>query len=78
MLLDRATLASSIEHTVLRPDATRAQIVTLCEEALTHGFAAVCVAPAWIALAREVLGESTGPRIATVIARQHAHVRKVL
>lgn len=73
MLLDRTALASSIEHTVLRPDATRTQIVTVCEEALAYGFAAVCVAPAWIALAREVLGENTGPRIATVIGFPHGN-----
>ena len=36
-------LASSIDHTLLRPDATPAQIDRLCEEALAHGFAAVCV-----------------------------------
>ena len=36
-------LASYIDHTLLRPDATPAQIDRLCAEALAHGFAAVCV-----------------------------------
>jgi deoxyribose-phosphate aldolase len=36
-------LASYIDHTLLRPDATLAQVDRLCEEALAHGFAAVCV-----------------------------------
>ncbi len=37
-------LAARIEHTDLRPDATAAHVDRLCDEALEHGFAAVCVA----------------------------------
>lgn len=37
-----------IDHTLLRPEATQAQIQRLCEEALFYGFAAVCVLPWWI------------------------------
>lgn len=45
MSLSRAELAALIDHTLLRPDATSAQVEALCEEARTHGFASVCVHP---------------------------------
>ena len=38
-------LAKLIDHTLLKPDATYAQIDTLCDEALKFGFASVCVNP---------------------------------
>jgi len=43
-------LAGLIDHTLLRPEATRADIEKVCDEALRFGFAAVCVHPAWTAL----------------------------
>lgn len=45
MALTRQQLASMIEHTLLKPEATTAQIVALCDEAIAWGFAAVCVNP---------------------------------
>ena len=45
-------LAKFIDHTLLRPDATAADIDTLCDEARTYGFAAVCVNPTWVAAVR--------------------------
>lgn len=36
-------LARLIDHTILKPDASRADVARHCEEALTHGFASVCV-----------------------------------
>lgn len=44
-----ASIAGKIDHTLLRPDATAAQIELLCEEALRHRFACVCVHGAWVA-----------------------------
>ena len=38
-----------IDHTLLKPDATKAEIETLCREAMQHGFASVCVNPTWVA-----------------------------
>lgn len=32
-----------VDHTILKPDATRAEVARLCEEAIAHGFASVCV-----------------------------------
>src|SRR3954465_8573418 len=40
-------LAQVIDHTMLKPDATREDIVKTCEEARRHGFATVCVNPSW-------------------------------
>lgn len=50
-------VASMIDHTLLRPDASRDEIEALCREAAEHEFATVCVNPAWVALcARLVKG----------------------
>ena len=48
-------LAGTIDHTLLKPDATAAQILKLCDEAKTYHFASVCVNPSRIALAAEAL-----------------------
>jgi deoxyribose-phosphate aldolase len=47
---DRA-LAARIDHTLLRADATGADVQALCDEAARCGFHAVCVNPAWVAFA---------------------------
>lgn len=48
-------LAQTIDHTLLKPDATARQIRTLCQEAVTHHFYSVCVNPGRAALAKECL-----------------------
>jgi deoxyribose-phosphate aldolase len=58
-------LASLIDHTLLRPEATRKDVEALCSEAVEHGFATVCVNPSWVRLARSSLGGS-GPGICAV------------
>jgi deoxyribose-phosphate aldolase len=59
-------IARKIDHTLLKPDATRQQIETLCAEAREHGFATVCVNPAWVPLcARLLRGSETG--VCTVV-----------
>ena len=40
-------LASYIDHTLLKPIATKADILKLCEEAKQYHFASVCVNPCW-------------------------------
>lgn len=62
-----AQLARLIDHTLLRPEATREQIVTLCQEARTHHFASVCVNPAYVALAAELLAGVEDVLVCTVI-----------
>ncbi len=59
-------LAGCIDHTLLKPEASRDQIVRLCEEASHFGFVAVCVNPWWISLASAVLRGSP-VRVATTI-----------
>ncbi|UOQ98876.1 deoxyribose-phosphate aldolase [Hymenobacter sp. 5317J-9] len=59
-------LAARIDHTLLRPDCTEAQILQLCEEAVAHGFASVCVPPCYVALAAVRLEGTTVP-VCTVI-----------
>ncbi len=48
-------MASRIDHTLLKPDATASQIQTLCQEAVEYGFWSVCVNSGRAALAREYL-----------------------
>jgi deoxyribose-phosphate aldolase len=58
-------IARLIDHTLLKPDATRAQIERLCQEAREHGFATVCINPCWVRLCAELLrGSET--RVCTV------------
>lgn len=52
-------LARTIDHTLLKTEATKAQILNLCQEALEYQFASVCVNPAYISLAADVLKDST-------------------
>ena len=51
-------IASLIDHTLLRPEATHADIVKLCGEARQYGFATVCINPYWVPLAASELAGS--------------------
>ncbi len=59
-------LASLIDHTLLKPDATREEVEQLCREAAQFCFASVCVNPNWVALCRELL-RGSGVKVCTVI-----------
>jgi deoxyribose-phosphate aldolase len=59
-------LASLIDHTLLKPDASREEIDRLCAEAAQFCFASVCVNPNWVALCRERL-HGVGVKVCTVI-----------
>ncbi len=59
-------LASYIDHTLLRPDASPADIDELCDEAVEYGFAAVCINPAWVARAKRRL-RGAGVTVASVV-----------
>ncbi len=48
-------LSPLIDHTLLKPEATGAQVEALCAEALRYGFATVCVNPLWVPLASSLL-----------------------
>jgi deoxyribose-phosphate aldolase len=45
---ETVSLASVIDHTVLKPDATEAEVLKFCREAVAHRFASVCVNPVWV------------------------------
>lgn len=60
------TLAQHIDHTLLKADATRADIQRVCTEAREHGFATVCLNSAWIPLATDLLQGSNSVPIAVV------------
>jgi deoxyribose-phosphate aldolase len=59
-------LAKFIDHTLLKPEATRAQIEALCAEAAEHNFATVCVNGSRVELAYSLLEESD-VQVATVV-----------
>ena len=59
-------IAGIIDHTLLKPDATKEQIKVLCEEAKQYQFASVCVNPTWVKYASELLQE-TEVKVCTVI-----------
>jgi deoxyribose-phosphate aldolase len=60
------SLAHTIDHTLLKPDATQDQIAQLCFEARKHGFASVCVNPAQVKLCADLLKDSGIP-VCTVV-----------
>jgi len=61
-----AGIAHLIDHTLLKPDATRDQIRTLCEEATRFGFASVCVNPWNVAQAAELV-RGSAVKVCTVV-----------
>lgn len=58
--------ASYIDHTLLKPEATKEQIIALCAEAKQYDFASVCVNPTWIETAAKEL-EGAVSKVCTVI-----------
>lgn len=56
-----------IDHTLLKPTATLADIEKLCQEAIDHNFFAVCVNSAFVKLAKEFLLSNTSVKICSVI-----------
>lgn len=58
--------ASLIDHTLLKPEASEADIKKLCDEAAEFGFASVCVNPGWVKKAVEFL-RGSGVPVCTVI-----------
>jgi len=59
-------LAALIDHTLLKPEASRADILKLCQEAAEFGFASVVVNPYWVATAAAA-GRGTGVKVCTVV-----------
>lgn len=59
-------IASYIDHTLLKAESTKEQIVGICREAAQYEFASVCVNPAWVETAASELQESK-VKVCTVI-----------
>lgn len=59
-------LAQCLEHTLLKPEATVADIIKICEEAKKYQLGGVCVNPCYVALARHLL-TGTAVKVITVI-----------
>ena len=59
-------VAAMIDHTLLKPDATRRDIEALCREAADFAFASVCVNPTWVALCASLL-QGTGVKVCSVV-----------
>jgi deoxyribose-phosphate aldolase len=65
-LATAASLAGVLDHTLLKPEATRDQVLALCHEAAEHRFACAMVNPTWVPLATSVLA-GTGIPVGVVI-----------
>lgn len=64
--MDKKTIASMIDHTLLKPEATPAQVERLCAEAAEYHFASVCVNPVYIPLAARLL-KGTSVKVCCVV-----------
>lgn len=59
-------IAKYVDHTLLKPEATKEQVEKLCNEAKQYNFASVCVNPTWVKLASDIL-KGTDVKVCTVI-----------
>jgi deoxyribose-phosphate aldolase len=60
------SIAALIDHTILKPEATRADVVKICREARQYNFASVCVNPYWVPLVKSELAGSP-VKVCTVV-----------
>jgi len=61
------TIAKMIDHTLLKANATKAEIEKLAEEAKQYKFASVCINPVWVKTAAELLKDAPEVKVCTVI-----------
>ena len=59
-------IARFIDHTILKPEATVADITKLCQEAVEYQFAAVCINPTYVKLAHDIT-RGSGVKVCTVV-----------
>ncbi|MBB6624270.1 deoxyribose-phosphate aldolase [Clostridium gasigenes] len=64
--MNKQELAKMIDHTILKPEATEAEIMQLCKEALEYGFASVCINPSMVKKAAIIL-DGSEVKVCTVI-----------
>lgn len=64
--MNKVELAKIIDHTILKPEATKDQVEKICREAIEYNFASVCVNPANVKFASEIL-KNSDVKVCTVI-----------
>ncbi|HLR60463.1 MAG TPA: deoxyribose-phosphate aldolase [Pseudogracilibacillus sp.] len=64
--MNKSSIASYIDHTLLKPESTQDEIITLCDEAKEYKFKTVCINPYWVKIAKARL-EDSDVGITTVI-----------
>ena len=62
--MENKEILSHIDHTLLKPTATWAEVEQLCKEALEHGCATVCIAPCYVKKVKEAFPDL---KVCTVI-----------
>jgi deoxyribose-phosphate aldolase len=63
--MKKEAILSAVDHTLLSPTATKAEIVALCDEAIRFGTASVCVPPSYVAIAKDHVADQM--KVCTVI-----------
>ena len=66
-MYSKEQFAKMIDNTLLRPDATRSEVLRLCEQSVPRHFASVCLLPCWVGSAARVL-EGSDVKVCTVIS----------
>jgi len=66
MTLSRRELAKMIDHTLIKPTASKDEVIKLCREAEKHGFGCVVVNPTYVSLARHML-EATDVKVCSTV-----------
>src|SRR5271169_1865775 len=66
LVIDWRSAANLIDHTLLKPDATRDDVTALCDEAIRYGFHAVIVNPTHVSFAAAKL-RGSGVKVGTVV-----------
>ena len=69
------SLAQVIDHTLLKPEATREQVESLCDEAVPYRFACAMVNPVWVPTAVEMMS-GTGIPVGVVIGFPTGNARR--
>lgn len=77
MTLTPAAFAATVDHTVLKPAATVADVERVVAEALQYGFAAVCVAPCFVPLVSARL-KGSAVKVCTVVGFPHGTSRSTV
>jgi deoxyribose-phosphate aldolase len=73
--LDIGAFARNFDHTNLKPTSGKREIEQLCKEAAEHRFAAVCIAPRWVAISANLLSGlgANSVRVCTVVGFPHGN-----